>query len=121
MDWWWKDLIEEGSSASAIISEIDTGTDMVITKHQYDAFHGTELEALLHKHNIRFPVFCGVMTNLCCETSLRSAFVRGFQPVLPVDSTATYNRELHVATFKNLAFGFSPVMTAEEVINALKK
>jgi nicotinamidase-related amidase len=60
------------------------------------------------------------MTNLCCETTVRSAFVKGFRPVLPIDATAAYNRQFHLATFKNLSFGFTPLMTTIEVIERLR-
>lgn len=116
MSWWWKDLIAEGTFVSKIISDVHPGNSKVLVKHQYDAFYGTELEKVLLSANVKFPVICGVMTNLCCETTVRSAFSRGFRPVLPLDATATYHRQLHIATFRNLAFGFSPVLTSAEVI-----
>jgi isochorismate hydrolase len=101
---------------SELVPGICHDNDTVLVKHQYDAFHGTRLEELLRSNNIRHPVICGVMTNLCCETTLRSAFVKGFRPVLPLDATAAYNRLLHISAFRNIAFGFSPAMTASEVL-----
>jgi nicotinamidase-related amidase len=103
-----------------ITDSLNADADEILTKSQYDAFYGTDLEGILTRNNVLFPVFCGVMTNLCCETTVRSAFVRGFQPVLPIDATATYNHELHISTYKNLSFGFSPALTTDEVIKALK-
>jgi nicotinamidase-related amidase len=120
MAWWWDDLIAEGSFASSISSEINAKPGETITKHQYDAFHETELESLLLRYAVRTPVICGVMTNLCCETTVRSAFVRGFRPVMPLDATAAYNRAFHMDTFRNLCFGFMPLRTTEEIIQELK-
>ncbi|MES0360330.1 MAG: isochorismatase family protein, partial [Anaerolineales bacterium] len=56
----------------------------------------------------------GVMTHLCCETTARSAFVRGFEVFFVIDGTATYNEDYHMATLLNLAHGFTtPVLTKE--------
>jgi isochorismate hydrolase len=119
MDYWWNDLIREENSLSEIHDGMHSSKDTILVKHQYDAFHKTELEILLKSNHVIFPVICGVMTNLCCETTVRSAFVKGFRPVLPVDATAAYNREFHVATFQNLAFGFSPLMKTDDILNKL--
>ena len=120
MNYWWKDLIPENSGDAELYAELGIPGNIILKKHQYDAFHQTGLEDLLRENGVIYPVICGVMTNLCCETTTRSAFVRGFRPMLPLDATAAYNREFHIATFRNLGFGFSPLMNTEEVINILQ-
>jgi len=121
MAYWWKDLIPDEAPSAAIIENLILPGDTILQKNQYDAFHETRLEAILKENNVLYPVICGVMANLCCETTTRSAFVRGFRPVMPVDATAAYNREFHLATFRNLGFGFSPLMTSKKVIDTLRK
>jgi bifunctional isochorismate lyase / aryl carrier protein len=121
LDYWWNDLILEGKDTSLLFGDLYSEEDIIITKHQYDAFPGTRLEEILNSRKIQYPVICGVMTNLCCETTVRSAFVRGFRPVLPLDATAAYNRQFHLSTFINLSFGFSPLLTTGEVVKLLFK
>ncbi|EKE04233.1 MAG: isochorismatase hydrolase [uncultured bacterium] len=114
MSEWWDDVITENNGLSEIIPELELTNSVVIEKTQYDAFYKTNLEELLNNHNVKQVVITGVMTHLCCETTVRSAFVRGFKPFMPIDATATYNEEFHKATFKNLSHGFtSPVVTRE--------
>jgi bifunctional isochorismate lyase / aryl carrier protein len=120
MGYWWKDIIKENSLMAELYESLTSPEDIIIGKHQYDAFYQTGLDEILQQNNVVYPVICGVMTNLCCETTVRTAFVKGFRPVLPIDATAAYNRQFHIATFRNLSFGFSPLMTTEEVINKLK-
>lgn len=120
MGYWWKDLVQDETPSAEIIENLILPGDIILTKNQYDAFHETDLEEILKKNNVLYPVICGVMTNLCCETTTRTAFVKGFQPVLPVDATAAYNREFHIATFRNLSFGFCPLMTTNEVLDRLE-
>ena len=56
----------------------------------------------------------GRMTHLCCETTARSAFMRGFQPFFLVDGTATYNRHFQIATLTNLAHGFAHLARVQD-------
>lgn len=114
---WWRELISPGHPLSGIVSElISYGT--VLEKHQYDAFYGTGLEELLKEKGVSQVVVCGVMTHLCCETTARSAFVRGFEVFFPVDGTATYNEAFHRATLLNLSHGFAVPVLVEEVLGA---
>jgi len=116
MAYWWSELIRENTRESELIGDIKQEGDIVVIKSQFDAFHNTDLQDILLSRNVVYPVICGVMTNLCCETTIRSAFVRGFRPVMPIDATAANNREYHLATFRNLCYGFMPLLTTAEVI-----
>ena len=111
---WWKDLISIENPHSAIIPEFDYSHRSVLRKNQYDAFYETSLEEILRRKRVSQVVISGVMTHLCCETTARSAFVRGFEVFFLVDGTATYNQDHHLATLLNLAHGFAtPVLTTQ--------
>lgn len=113
MSLWWKDLITENNDLSRITDTLNSNNSIIIEKPQYDAFYNTSLESILRDKNITQLVITGLVTHLCCETTLRSAFVRGFTTFFPMDATATYNEEFHLASFKNLSHGFTvPVITA---------
>jgi len=118
---WWGNILSSDSPISEIISEFNTEDSCLITKSQYDAFYNTDLEGFLKENKISQLVITGVMTNLCCETTARSAFVRGFETFLCVDSTATYNEALHSATMLNLAHGFSELTLCEELCKELNR
>lgn len=117
---WWRDLIDPESMMADLYGGYYSSGDLILEKHQYDAFYNTNLEQFLIIHSVTHPVICGVMTNLCCETTVRSAFIKGFVPVLPIDATAAYNRDFHLSTFRNLCFGFSPMHTTSDIISTLK-
>ncbi|HID11290.1 MAG TPA: isochorismatase family protein [Candidatus Latescibacteria bacterium] len=120
MERWWRELIAPDHPLSGIVPELDTSIGVVLEKHQYDAFYGTELEELLRRWGVGQVVVCGVMTHLCCETTARSAFVRGFEVFFPVDGTATYNEAFHRAALLNLSHGFAVPVLVEEVLRALE-
>lgn len=106
MSHWWRNVIRADSPDSEITSALDTSTGSVIQKSQYDAFFKTELNALLLGREVGQVLVTGVMTHLCCETTARSAFVRGFEVFLCIDGMASYTEAQHRASLSNLSHGF---------------
>ncbi len=116
MSRWWRDLILRENPLSEIHSALDTSYGRVIEKAQYDAFYNTDLKAHLHEKDVKQVVISGVMTHLCCETTARSAFMRGFDVFFLVDGTATYNEDFHRATLRNLSHGFADLVLYDEIV-----
>lgn len=112
---WWQDVLATSSSMSEIVE--DFCNRYTIEKTQYDAFYNTDLESILKNKDVKNVVITGVMAHLCCETTARSAFVRGFQPFFIADATATYNADFHNATLLNLGHGFADIRLTKELIN----
>ena len=118
MDTWWHDILTEDSEFSQLITQFDIPQAELIIKTQYNAFYNTNLNEILQKNNIEQVIITGVMTHLCCETTARSAFVRGYNVFFPIDGTATYNEEFHFATLTNMAHGFADITLIEDLIQA---
>jgi isochorismate hydrolase len=116
---WWKNLLEENDPLNEIHNKLNTQNAIIIKKTQYDPFYNTNLETILKDFNTEQILICGVMTNLCCETVVRTAFVRGFEPFLPIDLTAAYNFQFHLSTMINLSFGFTIPVLSNHVFRAL--
>jgi len=68
----------------------------------YDAFHDTNLCELLSCAGVSTVLIGGVLTNLCCETTARSAFVRDFNVLFLTDGTAARHSYMHDATLINI-------------------
>ena len=118
---WWGELIVGGTEDWKFLSEmkIESG-DRVLPKKRYSAFFETDLDATLRSKGIQDLIISGVMTNLCCETTARDAFMRDYRVFFLIDGTATGKGELHLATLKNLGFGFAYLITCGELIRMLK-
>lgn len=117
----WQELIREEDPRSEIHKDVvDIGGEE-LKKNQFDAFHDTQLEKRLQAAGVKQIIMTGVMTNLCCETTSRSAFVKGFEVIMPVDATAAYNYEFHLATFLNMAYLFSTPITTEALIKLINE
>ncbi|MEO0123715.1 MAG: isochorismatase family protein [candidate division WOR-3 bacterium] len=111
---WWDDIITTKGQYYELNDEIYFSGAPVIIKTQYDAFYKTDLKKLLKKYKTKQVVITGVMTNLCCETTARSAFVQGFEVFFVIDGTATQNEMMHRATLINLSYGFAiPILTKD--------
>ena len=52
--------------------------DIVLNKTRYDAFYKTNLEKILKKNGITDIIITGTMTEVCCESTARSAMFRDF-------------------------------------------
>jgi isochorismate hydrolase len=117
---WWRDTIQPENPLRKLDSRLDVSRGAVVQKSQYDAFHRTNLEEMLQDRGVGQVVICGVMTHLCCETTARSAFMRGFEVFFLVDGTATYNESFHLASLLNLAHGFATLVLVKEILAASK-
>lgn len=117
---WWRDIVTVENPLHRIVPEIDVFVDDIIQKSQYDAFYQTSLGENLQERGVTQVVICGVMTHLCCETTARSAFMRGYEVFFPVDGTATYNLAYHQASLLNLAHGFASVVLMKDILKAVR-
>ena len=114
---WWGDTIVEGTPDSEICHAlVPLENEKVVTKHRYSAFYNTDLETILRVLKIEDLALCGVMTNLCCESTARDAFYRDFRVFFHADATGTDTEEMHLASLLNLSFGFSFVTTTDKSI-----
>lgn len=112
---WWKHTISRESEAAEITPEFDTDSGIVLEKTQYDSFHNTDLENILKAKGVTQLIITGVLTHLCCESTARGAFVRGFETFYCIDGMATYKEIFHVSSLINMAHGCSSLVLAEEI------
>ena len=103
-----------GDESTEIDARLSIFADEVINKHTYDAFYDTDLENILRKMNVNTVIITGVMTHLCCETTARSAFVRGFNVIFPLDGTITQNSKQHECTLRALSHSFAVTPTLKD-------
>jgi ureidoacrylate peracid hydrolase len=88
--------LADGFWDAEVVDELGCGPeDLVVDKVRFDAFQWTSLEPLLRGLGVRELAVCGVVTNLCVETTIRSAFMRDFPVTLLADCCAAKTRRLH--------------------------
>jgi len=87
-----------GEQGWDIIPELTPRTeDIVIDKSGYSAFHATDLEQVLRARSVRRLILCGVTTDVCVHSTLRSAIDIGFECLVLEDCCAASVPVHHVA------------------------
>ncbi|MBN1636074.1 MAG: isochorismatase family protein, partial [Deltaproteobacteria bacterium] len=84
--------------------------EIIIDKNRYSAFYETPLDEIFAENGVDEIIICGVLTNCCCETTARDAYVRDYRVFFVADATATINEDLHISSLKNLAYGFAHIV-----------
>lgn len=77
--------------------------DLVVDKVRHDAFQWTPLEPLLRGMDVTKVMVCGVVTNLCVEMTVRSAFMRDMPVTLIEDCCAAKTQRLHELSIEVLS------------------
>jgi nicotinamidase-related amidase len=93
--------------------------DLVITKRQWGAFHGTELDLQLRRRDVRTIVLGGISTNIGVESTARSAYEHGYAQILVEDAMASSSVEMHEFTVKNIFPRIGHVRSTDQVLAAL--
>lgn len=95
-------------------------SDMVITKKQWGAFYGTELELQLRRRNLDTIVLCGVATNYGVESTARFAYEYGFHQIFAEDAISSMTKEMHDASVNYVLKRMGRVRKTDEIIEAIK-
>jgi len=88
----------------------------IVSKFRYDGFLGTNLEYLLHVAGIRTVVCTGTTTNVCVESTARSAHHRDFHVVVVEDCCAAPDVGEHEAALNNIRRYFGQVVRMDELL-----
>lgn len=104
--------------------------DLLLEKNLPGSFTDTNLEAWLRERGIDTLVISGYMTQMCCDTTSRQAFHRGFAVEFLADATGTLAfansagavtaEELHRAVLVTQQLMFATVMTTGEWIGSFR-
>lgn len=103
--------------------------EAVIRKNFPNSFRGTGLGSLLQGQKIERLVVCGMMSQMCVDTTVRAAFDAGYQCLVAHDAcaartltfqgTAVPAEQVHAAYMAALGAVFAKVMSSREIIAEL--
>ena len=65
--------------------------DQIVTKKQCGMFTGTKLEQVLQDLNIERLIICGMQTEFCVDTGVRTAADRGYEIIIAKEAHATFD------------------------------
>lgn len=94
--------------------------DVVITKRQWGAFYGTELDLQLRRRGIGTIVLCGISTTMGVESTARDAFERGYDQVFVEDAMSAREAAEHANAVATVFTRIGRVRSTAEVLAALR-
>jgi len=106
----WDVLVPEIGSADS---------DIVITKRQWGAFYGTELDLQLRRRRIDTIVLGGIATNMGVESTARSAYEHGYHQVFVEDAMSNLVAEGHPFAIQHIFPRMGRVRSTAQVLEAL--
>jgi len=89
----WAELVPEMAALKA---------DHVITKRQWGAFYGTDLDLQFRRRGITTIVLCGIATCFGVESTARDAYERGYEQIFAEDAMASRSAAEHEHTVRRI-------------------
>lgn len=101
-------------------AELDVApTDIQITKRQWGAFYGTELDLQLRRRGITTIVLGGVSTHVGVESTARAAWEHGYALVLAEDAMSSNDPAMHRSSVDNVFPRLGRVRDTDTILAAL--
>ena len=94
--------------------------DLHVLKHQWGAFHGTDLDLQLRRRGIRTIVLGGIASSIGVESTGRFGWELGYAMVFVEDASSNGDGDMHVNTFTKVFPRIGRVRDTAQVVAALK-
>ncbi|SDM53260.1 Nicotinamidase-related amidase [Fictibacillus solisalsi] len=94
--------------------------DYTVTKRQWGAFFGTDLDLQLRRRGIDTIVLCGIATNIGVESTAREAFQLGYNQIFVTDAMTTFSQEAHDASCSFIFPRIGKVRTLEQFLSDVR-
>jgi nicotinamidase-related amidase len=95
-------------------------SDVVITKRQWGAFYGTDLDLRLRRGGLDTMVLAGIATTYGVESTARFAYEYGYQQVFAEDAMSDRTAEAHRNAVEFALKRIGRVRKTAEILQALK-
>ena len=111
----------KGSWGAEIVEDVapQAGDIVLEGKRGLDAFASTNLDFILRSKGIETVAISGFLTNCCVESTMRSAYEKGFEVVTLTDCVGATSEEEHKNAITYDYPMFSKPMTAAEFVDTL--
>lgn len=95
--------------------------DIQVTKRNWGAFHGTDLDVQLRRRGITQIVLTGIATSIGVESTARAAYEHGYNVTLATDAMADADLEAHRGSVERIFPRLGETGTTAEVLELLAK
>ncbi|MFJ2901609.1 hydrolase [Streptomyces sp. NPDC087212] len=95
--------------------------DITVTKRNWGAFHGTDLEVQLRRRGVTQIVLTGIATSIGVESTARAAYEHGYHVTLATDAMGDLSAEAHRGSVERIFPRLGESGTTAEILALLAK
>ena len=104
-----------------LVDDIRGDDDIVVTKLNWGAFYGTDLDLQLRRRRVTQIVLTGVATSIGVESTARAAAEHGYHVTLAVDAMTDRDPEAHRNSIERIFPRLGESGTTAEILDMLAK
>ncbi|MER5305044.1 isochorismatase family protein [Streptomyces lasiicapitis] len=94
-------------------------SDIVVTKHQWGAFYGTDLDLQLRRRGVTQVVIGGIATSIGVESTARAAHEHGYHVTIAVDAVTDLDERTHRNSVERIFPRLGETDTTDAIIKLL--
>ncbi|TWV55704.1 hydrolase [Streptomyces misionensis] len=95
--------------------------DIRVTKHNWSALFGTDLDVQLRRRGVTQVVLTGIATSIGVESTARDAYAMGYNVTLATDAMADRDAQTHAHSVEKIFPKLGETGTTEEILELLAK
>lgn len=95
--------------------------DVRVYKTRYTAFFRTNLEEELAARGVDTLIVCGINTHACVRMAAVDAFMRDLRVFIPVECTASYDKEQHDTSLRYMSRRIGLVVPLAEMVTRIQQ
>ncbi len=120
MPGWNNLLLPKNDHPSQLVRDLQpAGDEIVVTKTTDSALTGTNLRLVLHNLGIRNVICCGIFTDQCVSSTVRSLADESYGVIVLEDCCAAATEELHMKELEIINMIYCHVMTSGELLDIM--
>lgn len=90
-----------------------------VAKHNWGAFHGTDLDVQLRRRGIDTIILTGIATTIGCDTTAREAIQHGYHVIAVEDAMTDFHAEFHKDDVEFIFKRLGRVRSTNEVLEMI--
>lgn len=95
--------------------------DIVVTKRNWGAFHGTDLDLQLRRRGVTQIVLAGIATSIGVESTARAAHEHGYHVTLATDAMTDLNDDAHRNSVERIFPRLGETGTTAEIVDLFQE
>ncbi|GAA0455147.1 hydrolase [Paractinoplanes deccanensis] len=102
-----------------IVEELTSGDDIIVTKRNWGAFYGTDLDLQLRRRGVTQVVLTGIATSIGVESTARAAHEHGYHVTIATDAVSDRDAGTHRNGIEKIFPRLAETGTTAEILEVL--